>query len=579
MTAGNFLAVISLRESAIPTPKPPADRGQPVPKPYDHDRYRIVTTGGLPAMHASAGTILGSLYDRGRRRASDHIPDRDWAEIAASRGRVLSERYWGSYVGFAVSYGQIAIVRAPFGELGCFYCRTDDSLYLASDLASLLRAADRPRTIAADRVPRQIGWPEWRFGDTCLDGVKELRGGDRLTITGEEVALDHVWSPWPFIAQGRQLEDEAEAMRRLRDTVDLVIAARASEFRQPLLLLSGGLDSSIVASGLKAAGGRFSCLNLRADDAASDETGYARCVADAVATGLRIERLDATLVEVTRSGAAHLPYPVHRCFTQAQDAIAWETARDLGADAVFDGGGGDNVFFASRSIAMLADCLLTGGFGRRFWSTAEALGDLAQAGIPRLIVKAVRRAWWRTNLPLHPAADVFLSPALKSELRRDGRHEWLRPPSSALPGRAAHVSLMAPAQHMVEAVNAGSPYPAVSPLASQPVVEACLRIPSWLWIARGHDRAIARAAFRDRLPAVIIDRRSKGTPTNFVAGIYERNRTRIRDMLLGGWLADHGFLDSAALSRALADDGPVLDLEFAALMSLVDTEAWIGSQD
>lgn len=144
--------------------------------------------------------------------------------------------------------------------------------------------------------------------------------------------------------------------------------------------------------------------------------------------------------------------------------------------------------------------------------------------------------------------------------------------------RSAGIALLVPAQNMVEAVNAGAPYPAISPLASQPVIEAALRIPSWQWIAPGHDRAVVRAAYRDRLPAAIIDRRSKGTPTSFVAQIFERNRATIRDMLLGGWLAEQHVVDTAVLSSALADEAPVRDLGFAALMTLLDVEAWARAQ-
>src|SRR3546814_10234900 len=38
----------------------------------------------------------------------------------------------------------------------------------------------------------------------------------------------------------------------------------------------------------------------------------------------------------------------------------------------------------------------------------------------------------------------------------------------------------------------------VAPLLSQPVVELCLSIPGWQWVAGGSDRAVARQAFASR---------------------------------------------------------------------------------
>ena len=135
-----------------------------------------------------------------------------------------------------------------------------------------------------------------------------------------------------------------------------------------------------------------------------------------------------------------------------------------------------------------------------------------------------------------------------------------------------------PAQNLAEAINAQAPAQAISPLITQPVAEACLRVPSWLWLAPGQDRAAARHAFQSALPQAIVHRRSKGTPTSFVATIFDRNRPAIRDMLLGGRLAALEILDVNAVERALDIAGPVRDLRFVRIMELVDAEAWASAQ-
>jgi asparagine synthase (glutamine-hydrolysing) len=273
-----------------------------------------------------------------------------------------------------------------------------------------------------------------------------------------------------------------------------------------------------------------------------------------------------------------MPYPVHRCFTQAIDGIAFEIAAQCGADVVVDGGGGDNVFFATRSVSILADCLLTTGFDRRFWRAAHALGDLARTGIVALTRKAVRRAWRRDRAPRLPARTEFLSSAAKERIQRGAPHPFFRPPRDVLPGRAAHGALLAPAQNLVEALNAQALFPSLSPLVSQPVIETCLRVPSWFWIAPGRNRDAVRRAFATDLPSTVVERRSKGSPTQFVATIFERNRPVIREMLLGGFLAEKGLIDTAAVAAALRAGGPARDLRFARIMELVDAEAWARAQ-
>ncbi|MGK4422636.1 asparagine synthase-related protein, partial [Klebsiella pneumoniae] len=72
------------------------------------------------------------------------------------------------------------------------------------------------------------------------------------------------------------------------------------------------------------------------------------------------------------------------------------------------------------------------------------------------------------------------------------------------------------AQSYVEGHDPQDLLPTVSPLLSQPLVETCLGVPSWLWFEGGRNRVVARRAFAGDLPADVIWRRSKGTPDSFV---------------------------------------------------------------
>jgi asparagine synthase (glutamine-hydrolysing) len=115
------------------------------------------------------------------------------------------------------------------------------------------------------------------------------------------------------------------------------------------------------------------------------------------------------------------------------------------------------------------------------------------------------------------------------------------------------------------------------PRGKQRSAEACLRVPSWCWTRNGHNRVIARDAFRSTLPPAIVDRRDKGTPDGFVITLIENNRAQIRDLLIDGLLARHGLLDCAAIGLALSPAHIRKAKDNAALMDLVDVEAWARS--
>jgi len=568
-----YLAILPVRAGVS---LPDADRDPSFPRlPLVLDRpdLRLFAEGEM-LVDERHGAILGELFETDGRHPVDGKGPRFWTELARSDGAALCVEHWGSYVAIVVGPGSVKLVRSPFGDLACLHVQVGDALFLASDLPLLLAASRARPAIDAPQLLRHIAWPDWRSPATCLTGVGELRGGDRLTVGSGEVLRHTLWSPWTFVRPERQFATTEDAAAAIRAASQRAVAGRVSAFGRVVLMISGGLDSSIAATCLAAAGARFDCLNLIAGDAESDERGYARVMAEATGARLVVRRLETRLVDPAQSGAARLPYPVHRCFTQAQDRIAAEMMAELGAGAVVDGGAGDNVFFASRSVAIPADALLESGVGRRFRNSAHCLADLAQVSVPAVIWKAAHRAWWRDRAPRQAPQDAYLSAGPRAALAQTPRHPWFVPPPDVLPGRAAHVALLAAAQSMTEATNAGMSFPLRSPLASQPVVEACLRTPSWAWLAPGHDRAAARAAFAAELPPLILNRRSKGTPTGFVARLYEAHRGEIRDLLLGGWLAEQRLIETGDVERAIGDAGPAPDVRVTALFGLVDAEAW-----
>lgn len=579
MTGRRFLALVS--PPGIPLPPHAIDRARAAAMALTPlvatDRLLLWSDHPHRIAHPEGHAILGDLFDRGSARPEQTLGEAAWSSITQSRGAMLIDRYWGSYVAFLSGESAASIVRAPFGDLGCYHAEADGVCLFASDLAPLEALGCR-RIIDPGALARHIAHPEWRRNETCLVGIAELRGGDRLTVSADGAAQQRLWSPWTHVAPDRRIDDAAQAAHLVRSAVHHAVRARAAESDRLVLLLSGGLDSAIVASSLNGMRSDVIGLNLVGDDAASDERHYAALAAQAAGIDVQTRRFELARIDVRSSGAAHMPYPVHRCFTQAQDAIATDMAVEWGADRVIDGGGGDNVFFASRTVAILADCLATRGPDRSFWDATRVLGDLGQAGIWTLAWRAAHRAWFRSPAPRQAPAIDFLSDAARAIVRDTPAHPWFLPPPGILPGPAAHVALLVPAQNLVEAVNAQAPQRAVSPLVSQPVVEACLRIPSWHWLAPGRDRALARRAFEPDLPAAIVSRRSKGTPTGFVAAIFDRHRHVIRDMLLGGRLAALGLIDTSKLAEALSLPGPVRGLRFVRLMELVDAEAWAAAQ-
>src|SRR3546814_3180395 len=100
-------------------------------------------------------------------------------------------------------------------------------------------------------------------------------------------------------------------------------------------------------------------------------------------------------VDLAGSAARGLPRPSARAFAQASALLADAVACDHHASAIFDGGGGDNMFGSLQSPAPVVDCLRSDGGAGHFWQTASSIGIAAQTSTFDVERRALLRSWSR----------------------------------------------------------------------------------------------------------------------------------------------------------------------------------------
>jgi asparagine synthase (glutamine-hydrolysing) len=155
------------------------------------------------------------------------------------------------------------------------------------------------------------------------------------------------------------------------------------------------------------------------------------------------------------------------------------------------------------------------------------------------------------------------------------QHPWLQAPHGAAAGKREHIAALLRIQHVIDPDTRLSTLPFLHPLIAQPLMELCLRIPSWLWVRDGHNRAVARRAFRGLLPDEVLDRRSKGRLEGMCLRAYVLHRGEIADLLLGGALREAGLVDPTALEVYLERETPPADALYFRLFELLSAELWL----
>lgn len=516
----------------------------------------LLGSAGLPSSRIGDWLVIGQAHEP--LAASPVPPD---APVA---------RLWGDFVAVRRSGASMLVRRAAGGALGAFVERQGRIVRIGSDVAML--ATDRP-AIAWDALAHHLAFPSLRGRLTGLVGISEILGGTEVDPFDD--TPPHVfWSPWSFTQPGLDYRSSAEAEAAIRDTIVDVVAKRVAPAAPVLLELSGGVDSSILAAALRAAARPFAAVNLVTPDREGDERAYAQSVAARLGADLTECPVPAN-VDLLAPPRRRLALPGVPAMLRPADRLLAALGEERGAPAYMSGAGGDCVFATPFSATPAADAFRRHGPGRRFIRSIADLATLYRASI----WATGRMAWRFIRDPDRRRAPVRSTAFLAPERLPDQPqwHPWRDAPSSVPPGKVAHVRAIGAALAHIDGFERQGIAPMLFPLLARPVIEACLRAPSWMWVEGGVTRAVARRAFADRLPPEVIWRQSKGGMDAYCYRNFDACRPRLRPFLLDGHLARAGLLAADEIEAFLAEPPREHDVRFYRLLPIIDAEAWARS--
>jgi asparagine synthase (glutamine-hydrolysing) len=568
---------------------------------------RAFEAEGICAFHAGLGegaskTLLlehgaGAVFGRIFNRDIDNTPgavrvEFDHSEslkIVQSGGRRLIERYWGRYVALIqdAATSETWILRDPSGQMPCLLGAHQGVNLVFSDLEDCVALGIRHFTVSWEYIRGLLAYSGYQSRDTALHEVSEIQLGERVRFSGDTVHRSLEWNPFA-IAQTNPILDPETAVAELRRTTRGCVHAWASCYSDILHNLSGGLDSSIVLSCLKDAPSRpnITCLHYFATGPDEDERKYGRLMANLVKTELIEHQLDVEevrldyILNLRRSSR-----PWFYMYELEHGRFEGQLAAEREANGLFSGAGGDGVFFQARADLAVTDYLFDRGMGRDLLRVAVDAARISRKSIWPLLLTALRA---RTIPPRwHPLSvggrpeRTLVSQDVQQAARRNPKllHPWFanRSLRGIPPGVLWHALSVSAAPAYYSSFEAG-PYPERTlPLLSQPLVELCLRIPTYVLIKNGMDRATARRAFAQDLPPEIVKRRSKGRIDQHVRNILDANLDFVRDLLLNGRLVKEGLLDRRNLELYLTRERSPADFQYAEILQEhLCIEAWLS---
>lgn len=546
---------------------------------YASGALTLFGTEGISILSLPAGGILiGRLFTRGGTAVNDSTKLPEFSDSARILKHIL-ENYWGSYLVIQPNTqdpGTFTMTRAPAaaGNLPCIWSIHDGAGFLTSDVSLAVQALVYRKQINWDFIAHRLRYPGIKTQRTGFVDLAELLPGCSLRTNGHKVSVRQAWCPWDFVAREHRYRDFHDAANHVRRAVESTVHAWTNTDQSILLELSGGLDSSIVAACLRNHHVPIICCNLVTPVPGVDERQYAHQMAKELGVELHTEYLsfDKARFDFTLSPDSVIPAmgPLQCAVDETMEAAA----KHHGATTYYSGGGGDSVFCYLRTAAPSADAWKVHGFGAAI-TAARDLASLHQCTLWKASRLTLAKLWRSPYSPFYPD-HTFLAP--DSAGVTPEAHPWFAAPSNALPGDRERIFDLAGNQLFEAQAARGYRRPMRFPLLSQPVIEACLRAPSWMWIAEGRNRAVARAAFSEALPPDIVNRQSKATYISYLGAVYERNKHQIEDFLLSGRLRSHGLLDTRAISNHFSKSLPSRDRTFLRMFDLCMVENWVRHQ-
>jgi asparagine synthase (glutamine-hydrolysing) len=545
-----------------------------------------------PLAHG-AGVVLGTVFHRLQASDSTDIAgdptftDKDTDRIVEAHGRVLLESYWGRYVAFITSANQRTtwVVKDPTGRLPCFTTQSAGVTVVFSYMPDCVTLGVLPFHINWNYIAARIALGCGRPDDTGIENVSELCGGECLELREGRTSRHLYWDLGGLFTR-EIIEDPVRIARSLRATAQACTHTWARKHDVVVHQLSGGLDSSIVLACLAQASSRprIVCLTYYRQGGVSGELSWARLAAQHSGCEhveyARSPHIDFAALSGMRASASP---PLTHSFLET-DRLERNISRQYQATAICSGDGGDSLFGSTSARFSVLDYARRRGVRPALLRLASDVALLGNQSVWTVLSKSVRYALFnedsKDTIHLRDARKLACSQIREPLLaiRSSLAHPWFR--SGRLPPGASEILsfLTLPDLFYPPLFNPDDGgVERVFPLLSQPLVQLCVSIPSYLHFDEGRDRGLARRAFARDVPEPILNRTWKDRVQGFPEEILRASLPYFRELLLDGVLVKERYLDRKAVEITLSGQMVKDTASVGEILDHVIVEAWLRS--
>lgn len=428
---------------------------------------------------------------------------------------------------------RLLLARDFLGQRPLHYHRSDGFFAFASMAKGLHALPEIPPAPNREAVAAFIALMPENGPETFFAGVEKVRAGHVVTVTRDGIRSERWWRPEPRELRLKNSDEYAEA---LREHFDRAVADRLRGSEAGLAShLSAGLDSSTVTATaarlLAPTGGRLTAFTAVPREGYSG-TPAVEVIPDegphAAAVAALYPNIEHVLVSNSGSPVASLDRhfflherPVLNLCNSVWSNRIQDLARERGLRIVLTGARG-NMSISYDGMPFLTQLASRGRLlrlARESWSlvrngtrvgtvAAQTIGPFLPAAAWRAIGRLRGRGRRLTDYTaINP--DAIEAMRLSQLAAERGLDPNYRPRRDAHEARLWAIGRVDSGNYN-KGTLAGWGLDMRDPTADRRLIEFCLTVPLEQYLRDGHRRALARTAFADRLPSVVVEEKRKG---------------------------------------------------------------------
>jgi asparagine synthase (glutamine-hydrolysing) len=545
------------------------------PVAFGHRRLKIIDLserGAQPMQDAALGLVVvfnGCIYNYPELRRelsgmgysfSSHSDTEVILKAYHAWGKHCVERFNGMFA-FAVheaASGHVFVARDRLGIKPFYYSESPARLRFASTLPALMATLDGAPEVDPVALHHYMSFhsvvPAPR---TILAGIRKLPPATRLTLHPDGRREQETW--WePRYGHGDTVASFEELRERVLDTLDRAVQRRMIADVPVGVLLSGGLDSSLVV-GLLARNGASGLNTFTVGfESAGGEAGNEYPYSDLVAREFgtvhhKIEVGSDQLVERLPDCFAAMSEPMVSHDNIGFFLLSQEVARHV--KVVQSGQGADEVFGGYFWYPpLLGSRTPVDDYAGVFFDRGH--DEMAEALEPGLIGEDHSREFVRRHFEA-AAAGLAVDKALHLDTT---------------------VMLVDDPVKRVDNMTMAAGLEARVPFLDYELVELAANVPPEMKVGSG-GKYILKEAARAVIPAAVIDRPKGYFPVPELKYLSGRVLEMVRDALTSRRARERGLFRAGYVERLLADPGGHLTpLKGSKLWQLASLEIWLQTQ-